>query len=115
MSITRNCVLLVGFLALCGTILAHGQIIDDELENSLSPGVDSLENSKSKPQIDWVKISEAPPPKVVQIVGTTIELECEAVGSPAPVIYWVRGSSPQALVRIILCVMKLWLTYIIFV
>lgn len=99
MSISKHIVCLIGFVVICTTISTHGQNIDDELiENSLSPEMENIDHSKAKPQIDWVKISEAPPAKIVQPIGATIELECEATGSPAPVIYWVRGSNPQALV-----------------
>lgn len=43
---------------------------------------------------DWVKISDAPPPKIVQQIGSPVELECEVSGSPAPTVHWVRGNKP---------------------
>lgn len=101
MFVTKSIACFVACVAICSTISIHGQNIDDELiDNSLSPGLETSENPQPKPQIDWVKISEAPPHKVVQPIGATIELECEATGSPAPSIYWVRGNNPQAVVTI---------------
>ncbi|XP_026472124.1 neural/ectodermal development factor IMP-L2 isoform X2 [Ctenocephalides felis] len=43
---------------------------------------------------DWVKISQAPPAAVTQALGTSLVLECEAVGSPAPTMQWMRGNVP---------------------
>lgn len=41
-----------------------------------------------------VSISKAPPPKIIQKIGSSIELECEVSGSPPPRIQWVRGNQP---------------------
>lgn len=103
---------LFAFVVVCASIAINAQLIDDELiDNSISSGIDS---AKPKPQIDWVKISESPPPKVVQNIGSTIELECEAIGSPPPSIYWVRGNNHQALVRYICGFNNTYWTWILY-
>jgi len=43
---------------------------------------------------DWVKISQPPPSTVSKLAGATIELNCEAVGSPAPTIQWLKDGKP---------------------
>lgn len=50
---------------------------------------------------DWVKIAEAPEPIVNEALGARVELECEAVGSPAPTIQWLKGTNPITEVRLI--------------
>ena len=62
----------------------------DEMDNSIQ----GAESAKLFPA-DWLQISEAPPAKIVQPLGTTIELECEVSGSPTPAIHWVRGTNPK--------------------
>uniref|UniRef100_A0A182PSW2 Ig-like domain-containing protein n=1 Tax=Anopheles epiroticus TaxID=199890 RepID=A0A182PSW2_9DIPT len=44
----------------------------------------------------FVKITSAPPARVAQIRGTTVELECEIMGSPTPTVQWVHGSGQTA-------------------
>ncbi|XP_035780952.1 neural/ectodermal development factor IMP-L2-like [Anopheles albimanus] len=44
----------------------------------------------------FVKITTPPPARVAQIRGTTVELECEIVGSPTPSVQWVHGSGQTA-------------------
>ncbi|XP_040156857.1 neural/ectodermal development factor IMP-L2 [Anopheles arabiensis] len=44
----------------------------------------------------FVKITAAPPARVAQIRGTTVELECEIMGSPTPTVQWVHGSGQTA-------------------
>lgn len=53
-------------------------------------------NPSSGALFDWVKITESPPSKVFHPAGTSVELECEATGSPAPSITWVRGKSARS-------------------
>uniref|UniRef100_A0AAG5CUU0 Ig-like domain-containing protein n=1 Tax=Anopheles atroparvus TaxID=41427 RepID=A0AAG5CUU0_ANOAO len=44
----------------------------------------------------FVKVTAAPPARAVQIRGTTVELECEIMGSPTPTVQWVHGSGQTA-------------------
>lgn len=53
---------------------------------------------------DWVKISDAPPPKIVQQIGSPVELECEVSGSPPPTVHWVRGNKPLDSVSIYIAI-----------
>lgn len=45
---------------------------------------------------DWVKITQSPPAQLLHPAGTSVELECEATGSPTPHIEWVRGGRKDA-------------------
>lgn len=71
----------------------NARAIDDLMENSLQAGDFGGDPSDLT---DWIKITEAPPPKIVQTLGTSIELECEVMGSPPPTVHWVRGNNPSS-------------------
>ena len=71
-------------LLLCN-VMVHGRALDDR-DNSIQ--------SDDSGGRDWVKISEAPAPKVFQQIGSSVELECEVSGSPPPTVHWVRGNKP---------------------
>lgn len=43
---------------------------------------------------DWAKINKASPMVVRRSSGSVVELECEASGSPAPTITWLRDNIP---------------------
>ncbi|XP_063229638.1 neural/ectodermal development factor IMP-L2 [Bacillus rossius redtenbacheri] len=45
---------------------------------------------------DWVKITESPEAVISSQLGERVELNCEAIGSPAPSIHWVQGLTPLA-------------------
>lgn len=62
-----------------------------EQENSLTD-VDQEEVESGETYREWIKMSKKPPSKVHYHPGQTIELECEIVGSPAPIVSWVRGT-----------------------
>lgn len=71
----------------------QGRSIDD-IENSIT-------QSKQLPEShDWVQISEIPPLKLIQPLGSTVELECEVTGSPLPTLNWVRGKNYEVNVKI---------------
>lgn len=63
----------------------------DRISNSLSPTGNEV--GALMQYQDFVKITEAPPKLVSEPLGAVIELECEAFGSPAPVIQWVKGTT----------------------
>jgi len=79
------------YLSAIGLLIcsAYGRAID-EPDNSIIQSDDSQYTGGR----DWVKISEAPPPKIIQQIGSSVELECEVSGSPAPTVQWVRGNKP---------------------
>lgn len=63
-----------------------------EQENSLTD-VDAQEEIESgEVDREWIKMSKKPPSKMHYHIGQTVELECEIVGSPAPIVSWVRGT-----------------------
>lgn len=80
-------------LLLVSTI--NGRSIDD-LDNSIQS---ANNDEKLYADRDWVEISLAPPPKLFQQAGNSIELECEVTGSPQPTIHWIRGNNPHNIVR----------------
>lgn len=46
-------------------------------------------------QQDWTKINKSPESSLTATVGSRIELQCEANGSPPPQILWFRGNDPE--------------------
>lgn len=79
----------------------NGRAIDD-LDNSILSN--SNDDDKLFAERDWVEISLAPPPKLIQQPGNSIELECEVTGSPQPSIHWVRGNNPHNIVSLFLLI-----------
>lgn len=63
----------------------------EEADNSLT--------SPSEPQPvakkEWLKVSKKPPTRLHYHDGQSLELECEVIGSPAPVVEWVRGTGQR--------------------
>lgn len=59
------------------------------MDNAIEP-----DNSRRNEVQDWVKITKAPPQKVVQKLGESVEVECEIMGSPAPFVEWFEGRYP---------------------
>uniref|UniRef100_A0A8D8KVF8 Neural/ectodermal development factor IMP-L2 n=1 Tax=Culex pipiens TaxID=7175 RepID=A0A8D8KVF8_CULPI len=96
------------YLALALTALApqiNGRAVDLDQDNSLSASSSSSSSSSSASasrvsRPNFVKITSQPPAQVTQIRGTTIELECEVMGSPTPYVQWVHGSGQTADVSI---------------
>lgn len=63
----------------------------DEEDNLLSPA----QTGNKQGLNDFLKITKAPPARVAQPYGSTVELECEVIGSPIPIVQWVHGSGQQ--------------------
>lgn len=76
-------------MVMIGTTMARSIALDDE-DNSLSPS--STRQQKNEGRRDVLQIKKAPPARVIQPVGSSVELECEVVGSPTPMVQWVHGS-----------------------
>lgn len=72
-------------LLICGV---YGRAIEEQ-DNAIQSDDNQYTGGR-----DWVKISEAPPPKIVQQIGNAVELECEVSGTPPPSVHWVRGNKP---------------------
>lgn len=76
----------VVILLLGASSCAQSRAIED-LDNSIAQVEQHIAEGR-----DWVQISEMPPAKVMQTIGSTIELECEVTGSPVPTVHWIRGN-----------------------
>nr|CAD7570328.1 unnamed protein product [Timema californicum] len=61
--------------------------------------MDNVSGGASVRSHDWVKMSEAPPTLINTRLGDRVELDCEAIGSPAPTIHWIRGTAPLSQVH----------------
>lgn len=84
-----NCLTHTAFvvlLLLTASNSAQSRAIDD-FDNSIDQVEPNFDTDR-----EWVQISEAPPSKVEQKVGSTLELECEVTGSPVPTVHWIRGN-----------------------
>uniref|UniRef100_A0A336M8U6 CSON006810 protein n=1 Tax=Culicoides sonorensis TaxID=179676 RepID=A0A336M8U6_CULSO len=77
------------FMVVIATSMARSISLDDE-DNSVNPLVATQQKIESRN--DFVKIVKSPPARVAQPLDSTIELECEVVGSPIPIVQWVTGS-----------------------
>lgn len=77
----------------------NGRAIDD-VDNSIQLTNSNNDDDKTFADHDWVEISLAPPPKLIQQAGSSVELECEVTGSYNPTIHWIRGNNPHNIVRI---------------
>lgn len=88
---------LLATLAILAPPLINGRAVDLEQDNSLSAS--SSSSSSSGPRMarpNFVKITSPPPAQITQIRGSTVELECEVMGSPTPYVQWVHGSGQTA-------------------
>ncbi|KAK2586871.1 hypothetical protein KPH14_009808 [Odynerus spinipes] len=86
---------------------AFGSGINNKVSNSLEQGTNyensiSIEDSAATTdmnlqdyQQDWTKIKKSPESSLTATVGSRIELQCEANGSPPPQILWLRGNDPE--------------------
>lgn len=82
----QSIILIIMVLVVC--ITARSVSIEEEnlLSSSLS------KQQKVENRNDFVKIVKAPAARISQPMGYTVELECEVVGSPTPMVQWVHGS-----------------------
>lgn len=71
--------------------------LTDSMDNDLS--ATSNEVPFGRVSKDWVKITSVSIPVISRPVGARIEIECEAFGSPAPVVQWLKGNTPLTEVR----------------
>ncbi|XP_058169327.1 neural/ectodermal development factor IMP-L2 [Anopheles ziemanni] len=75
-----------------------GRAVDLDTDGTLSASAGSSSESVRGRDVrpTFVKVTAAPPARAVQIRGTTVELECEVMGSPTPSVQWVHGSGQTA-------------------
>ncbi|KAK4877951.1 hypothetical protein RN001_010457 [Aquatica leii] len=69
----------------------HCRRLSDDLDNEILGNPLGMISGRQR---DWVRISQSPPQIISRAVGSRIEIECEAMGSPAPVMQWLKGSTP---------------------
>lgn len=68
---------------------SKGRSIDTEEDNSLEGS--TFDPRQSLLGKDWIKFTKAPPIKIVQQLGSPVEITCEVMGSQVPTIQWVEG------------------------
>lgn len=80
-------------LLLTSTLLhpSHCRRLVEDIDNDISPSVNQVFR---EPTVEWVKISSPPKPVISKVVGSYVEFECEAMGSPAPNVQWLKGKTP---------------------
>lgn len=78
---------LLAVLCYCRTISCR-RIMDQIETNEVDVGPE--ENLGFSNSQEWIKISEPPLANMAAMVGTRVELECEAIGSPTPVMQWFK-------------------------
>ncbi|XP_012135290.1 ecdysone-inducible gene L2 isoform X2 [Megachile rotundata] len=70
-----------------------GRQIVEQNSNFLTPLSDyGTQSSETKPVEPWTKINQHPVNGIKTTVGSRVELECKASGSPPPEILWFTGS-----------------------
>lgn len=66
------------------------------MDNEISVASGSM---SYRDQDEWIQISSPPKAVISKTVGSYVELECEAMGSPPPNLQWLRGKTPLTEVR----------------
>lgn len=96
---TMNKSIILITMVLVVSTIARSVVTDDD-DNSLSPSLSRQQKSESRN--DFVKIVKAPVSRISQPVGYSIELECEVIGSPTPIVQWVHGSGQYVNVSLLI-------------
>lgn len=65
--------------------------LTETIDNEISSNSNEITFVRPK---DWVRISQSPPALLTAQLGSRVEIECEAVGSPAPSIQWLKAGMP---------------------
>lgn len=94
--------LLLAMLVLSHSYGSEARAIDD-VDNSIEAGgggggdepSQRSSSSSSLPRTrfgqDWIKFTKTPPAKILQTLGSPVEITCEVMGSQVPTIQWVVG------------------------
>lgn len=92
-------IVLISAVVLSLALSCFGHVIpealsSEEMDNAIqsSPGETQAQDVEKK---DWIKVTKKPPTRVHYHNGQSIELECEIIGSPAPIVEWVRGTGQR--------------------
>ncbi|CAH2061740.1 unnamed protein product, partial [Iphiclides podalirius] len=62
-----------------------------DLDNNIQPNLVPTQRRRLQ---KYVRINMPPPSSVSHTPGTRLQLDCVAMGSPAPVIHWLRNGEP---------------------
>lgn len=81
---------------------SEARAISDDLDNSIEAGGEQQSSSSSSSSLqaktrlgqDWIKFTKNPPVKMLQTLGSPVEIVCEVMGSQIPSIQWVVGHVP---------------------
>lgn len=65
-----------------------------EDNNDSDNSITSHNNNDKEKNVEWIKITQSPAKQINVNLGTYLELECEAIGSPLPQIQWLKDNIP---------------------
>ncbi|XP_046807979.1 neural/ectodermal development factor IMP-L2 isoform X1 [Lucilia cuprina] len=95
--------LLLALLVFISSYGSEARAIDD-VDNSIESGAgdQSAATGPSSASLqprtrfgqDWIKFTKTPPVKILQSLGSPVEIACEVMGSQIPTIQWVVGHIP---------------------
>uniref|UniRef100_A0A1A9WLJ4 Ig-like domain-containing protein n=1 Tax=Glossina brevipalpis TaxID=37001 RepID=A0A1A9WLJ4_9MUSC len=90
--------LLLGLLVFASSSGSHARVIDD-LDNSIEmvdekPSSQAMLHARSRLGKDWIRFVKTPPGKIIQTMGSPVEIVCEIMASPIPTVQWVVGHLP---------------------
>lgn len=93
----KNLVTLFVTLAL---LICHsfGHVIPEAFSSEETDNILSSPSEQQTPTAvkkEWIKVSKKPPTRLHYRDGQSLELECEIIGSPAPIVEWVRGTGQR--------------------
>lgn len=71
--------------------------LTDDVDNEVSSN--PMANIELRDPSEWVKISQPPVPVISKNYGERVELFCEAMGSPPPIIQWYKENMRLTEVR----------------
>lgn len=88
----RTMVLIMLVVLVMSNIVLTSSMMND-IDNSISVNEPS---TMSRPHFgeDWIEFTIPPPTKIVQNLGSPVEIVCEVMGSQVPTIQWVVGHLP---------------------
>lgn len=89
-------------LLIFGSLLADHQVhcrVLEDVDNSIETTNEHQQQQQPQPgrsrfEQDWIKFTKAPEQKILQTLGTPVEIVCEVMGSQVPTIQWVVGHLP---------------------
>lgn len=70
------------------------RLTETEIENNEIDPDPAVNMGYNQPNNEWVKIGQPPFQFITVALGSRVELECEAMGSPIPTLQWFKGNQP---------------------